>query len=70
MATAKTDAEAPPDPDVLNEDEAADLLRVSRTHLVALRQAGKAPPHRLLGTLPRYSRRAVLAWLAHEDTDA
>jgi predicted DNA-binding transcriptional regulator AlpA len=52
------------DPDVLDEDEAAELLGVSSFTLSEQRKRGYGPPHRRIGKVIRYSRTAVLAWLA------
>ncbi|HUA12385.1 MAG TPA: helix-turn-helix domain-containing protein [Solirubrobacteraceae bacterium] len=55
-----------PDEDVLTLEEAAALLRVLPETLRAEADAG-AVPGRAVGEEWRFSREAVLAWLAHED---
>lgn len=50
--------------DVLDEDQAAALLGVTAWTLSEQRKHGKGPPHRRVGKVIRYSRAAVLAWLA------
>lgn len=55
----------PSDPsDVLDEREAAELLRVSEATLADLRRSGKGPPAARVGKAVRYSRAAVLSWVA------
>lgn len=59
------DRNAPPGTDdVLDEREAADLLRVSEATLADLRRSGKGPPAARVGKAVRYSRAAVLHWIA------
>lgn len=54
-----------PEPEVLTLDEAAELLRVDRTDVTELLEAGDLPARRV-GTQWRLSRSAVLAWLRHQ----
>jgi len=57
-------AQIPPDPpEVLTEEEAAQLLRVDRGALLELASAGEIPTHKL-GDGWRFSRAALLGWLA------
>jgi DNA-binding transcriptional MerR regulator len=50
--------------DVLDEAQAAELLGVSTYTLTMERKRGDGPPFRRVGKEIRYSRVAVLAWLA------
>lgn len=57
-----------PRPDVIAElldvDAVASLLDCSARHVYRLADAGKMPPPVKLGALVRFSRRAVLDWIA------
>lgn len=50
--------------EVLDEDGVARLLQVHKTTLWEMRKRGEGPPFRRVGRLYRYSRSAVLEWLA------
>ena len=52
-----------PAPDVLTPAQAADLLQVPEAELVALAEAGELPGRRI-GEHWRFSRPALIAWLA------
>jgi excisionase family DNA binding protein len=52
-----------PLPDVLTPGQAADLLQVSEDEVVALAEAGTLPGRRI-GEQWRFSRPALIAWLA------
>lgn len=54
--------ESAPIGDVLDIDEAAELLRISRDTLYN-EVAGNRVPHRRLGKLIRFSRAALIRWL-------
>jgi excisionase family DNA binding protein len=59
-----------PDNEVLDIDEAAALLRISRDTLYAEVAANRIP-HRRLGKLIRFSRTALVRWLdgpTHKET--
>ena len=64
--TAQASAIASP-PDVLDVREAAELLRVERKTVYAM-AAANVIPHRRVGRLLRFSRAALLAWLAGHAT--
>lgn len=66
------DNETPPpsDDDVLDEVEAAKVLRISRSTLLRLRHRGEGPPHRMVGDQVRYLRGALLEWLRGQGGDA
>jgi excisionase family DNA binding protein len=51
-------------PAVLTVDELADMLRVNRKTLYASFRAGEIPGGRRIGAAIRFSRDAVLRWLA------
>lgn len=57
-------AEELPPPDVLVVDEVARLLRLNRKTVYAMVQRGEIPGARWCGRALRFSRAAVLAWLA------
>lgn len=50
--------------DVLDEGDVARMLKVHKTTLWEMRKRGEGPPFRRIGRLYRYSRSAVLEWLA------
>ena len=50
-------------PEVLNAEQAAQLLQIDEAVVVQLAEAGKLPG-RKLGTVWRFSRAALVAWLA------
>ena len=50
-------------PDVLTPAQAADLLQVAEAELLALAETGELPGRRI-GEHWRFSRPALLAWLA------
>jgi len=52
-----------PAPDVLTPEQAAELLQVSEDEVVELAQAGEIPGRRI-GERWRFSRPALIAWLA------
>jgi excisionase family DNA binding protein len=52
-----------PQPDVLTPKQAAELLQVDEQELVALAEAGEVPGRRI-GEQWRFSRPALIAWLA------
>jgi excisionase family DNA binding protein len=52
-----------PQQDVLTPEQAAELLQVSETEVVELAEAGKLPGRRI-GDRWRFSRPALIAWLA------
>ena len=52
-----------PQPDVLTPQQAAELLQVSEAEVVELAEAGKLPG-RQIGERWRFSRPALIAWLA------
>lgn len=52
-------------PLLVNTDEAARLLGMSRSHLEKLRLTdGPQPPHIKIGRAVRYSPKALTAWVA------
>ncbi|MGE5185024.1 MAG: helix-turn-helix domain-containing protein [Acidobacteriota bacterium] len=53
-------------PEVLSSEQAAQLLQVDEPLVIELAEAGKLPG-RKLGTVWRFSRQALVAWLAHGD---
>jgi excisionase family DNA binding protein len=53
-------------PEVLNAAEAAELLQVAREMLITLSEAGRIPG-RKLGSDWRFSRTALVAWLARSE---
>lgn len=54
--------------DVLTAQEAADLLRINRETLYVLAGQRKIP-HARLGRSLRFSKRALVAWLAGSQTE-
>ncbi len=54
-------------PDVLTVDQAAELLQLSGKTLKRLAQAGRVPGRRV-GNQWRFSRQALMDWLAGKDT--
>lgn len=52
--------------EVLTVIEAAQLLRIGRNKLYELVSAGRVP-HRRFGRAIRFSKSALLAWLAHDE---
>lgn len=54
-------------PDVLTVDQAAELLQLSGKTLKRLAQAGRVPGRRV-GNQWRFSRQALMDWLAGTDT--
>jgi excisionase family DNA binding protein len=50
-------------PEVMSAEQAGKLLQIDETHVVELAEAGKLPG-RKLGTVWRFSRAALVAWLA------
>lgn len=53
-------------PDLISAEEAAELIGVSRNSLFAAAKRGEVP-HRRIGRRVLWSRKALQAWLAHED---
>jgi len=51
-----------PLPDILTPEEAAEYLRLSRSHLTNLRVTGRGPKFVRAGKLIRYRREDLLAW--------
>lgn len=70
MADDQTHAPPPTDDDVLDEVQAAAVLRVSRSTLLRMRKRGEGPPYRMVGDMPRYVRGALLEWLRGQGGDA
>jgi excisionase family DNA binding protein len=58
--------EAPEAPEVLDARQAADLLQVDESTIVQMAETGKLPG-RKLGEAWRFSRAALVAWLAAPD---
>lgn len=54
-------------PAVLTADEVATLVRVDRKVIYSMVRRGKLPGSRRLGRCLRFSRDAILRWLAHGD---
>jgi excisionase family DNA binding protein len=50
-------------PEVMTAEQAAQLLQISERHVIELAEAGKLPGKKL-GTVWRFSRDALVAWLA------
>jgi len=50
-------------PEVLNADQAAELLQIDEATVVAMAEAGKLPG-RKLGSAWRFSRAALVSWLS------
>jgi len=64
-ATDRSEAEINPTPHAeLTVDEVAQLLRVDRKTVYGAASRGEIPGCRRLGTVIRFSRDAVLNWLA------
>ena len=53
-----------PAPDLMDTDQTAGYLRVSTSSLNQWRSNGNGPPFMKVGTLVRYSRADLDAWLA------
>lgn len=51
----------------LTEQEAADVLGISRVTLWRRHRDGKAPPHVMTPRGPRYMRAQLLAWALEND---
>ncbi|MFN0249417.1 MAG: helix-turn-helix domain-containing protein [Kofleriaceae bacterium] len=57
----------PPDlPEVMNAEQAGQFLQIDERNVIELAEAGKLPG-RKLGPVWRFSREAILAWLATPD---
>jgi excisionase family DNA binding protein len=54
-------------PEVLNAEQAAQLLQIDENVVIELAEAGKLPG-RKLGAVWRFSRAALVAWLAGPET--
>ena len=50
-------------PEVMNADQAGQFLQIDEKHVIELAEAGKLPG-RKLGAVWRFSREALVAWLA------
>ena len=67
IAVGRVDLPASPPAEVLTPDEAGALLQVEPDALLALAEAGGIPGRRI-GSDWRFSRTALLAWLAGPET--
>lgn len=70
-ASARENATAPPElaaDQILTIQEAADLVGVSRSYVVARIEAGDIPLHQQVGKQRRVLRSAVVVWHHHEQT--
>ncbi len=55
-------------PEVMKVSEVAELLRVDRKTIYSMVQRGRLPGARRLGRSLRFSRSALLAWLADAES--
>lgn len=56
-------------PEVMTAEQAGQFLQIDERNVVELAEAGKLPG-RKLGPVWRFSREAILAWLAADSSDA